>query len=110
MASEFRSGKMEPNTEACGKTTELMAKALSGMPMATNMKANSRMTSQMGTASIHAPMGLYTRVSGSTTSSTGRARLNGQMALVMLEIMLKVSVRELVPTHGPTKTNTAENG
>ena len=87
MASEFRSGKMEPNTEACGKTTGLMAKGLSGMPMATNMKASSRMTSQMGTASILAPMGLYTRVSGSTTSSTDRARQSGQMALVMLEIM-----------------------
>ena len=87
MASEFRSGKMEPNTEACGKTTELMAKALSGMLMATNTRVSSRMTSRMGTASIHAPMGLYTRVSGSTTSSTDRARQSGQMALVMSEIM-----------------------
>ena len=110
MGLECRSGRMGPSTEACGKTTGPMAKAPSGMPMATNTKASSRMTSQMGTASIHAPMGLYTRVSGSTTSSTGRARLNGQMALVMLEITLKVSVRELVPTRGPTKTNTVENG
>ena len=79
MDLEFRSGRMGPSIEACGRTTGRMVKGHSGMPMATSMKESSKTTSLMGTAFTLAQTELFTRAYGSMTSSTARVRPSGQM-------------------------------
>ena len=69
MATEFKSGLMEPNMKATGSIIVLVEKANFTMLMAISLKENGRTTRQMAMELINISMVLCMKEIGGTTSS-----------------------------------------
>ena len=110
MDSEFKYGKMAPNTKVNGKTIKRTARESSGTPMEIFTRVNSRTTSRTALEFSTAQTGRFMRVYGLMTFSTVKVKQIGPTAQVTLEIIRKEEEMGLGLTSGQTATVIVVNG
>lgn len=129
----FKSGRMAPSTQECGKTTRQMVREDSFIQTETVMKDSGFVTKQMELDALPSLMDPATPVNGRMTSNMAKVKRfglttrgtrvctrperstemetsNGQMVPSTLATSPIITFREWVCTLGQTAENTRENG